>query len=117
MEEFIYKEYTEAENTIYEKAIPEIIEYVKSGLCFEDACERVHIEDADLKAYIVDDALKIIIAEMHFNQHMSLHAVSGLIGVSMNLLIKAQREMVQDISIGASEFFTQTNPEGHCGNA
>lgn len=117
MEEFIYKEYTEEETSIYEKAIPEIIDFVKSGLSFQDACERVQIEDTELKAYIVDDALKIVIAEMHFNQHMSLHKISGLIGVSTDILTKAQREMVQDVSISASEFFTQTNPEGHCGNA
>ena len=117
MEEFIYKEYTEDENRIYEEAVPAIIDLVKNGLSFHDACERVKVDNDELKAYIVDDALKIILAEMHFKQGMSLQEVSELITVATDVLIKAQREMLQDVSISASEFFKKTSPHGQCGNA
>lgn len=117
MGEFFYKEYTEEENDVYQEVLPKILEDVKEGCSFYKACDNVTVEDKKLKAFIVDDALKILIAELHYKQGCPLHDIAGQLEVPEDVIDRANREMIQDVSLTASEVFRLENPDTQFGNA
>ena len=117
MEEFSYKEYTEEENAVYQEVLPKILESVKEGCSFYKACDNVQVEDKELKDLIVDDALKILIAELHYKQGRPLHDIAGQLEVPEEVIERANREMIQDVSLSASEVYRLENPDTPIGNA
>ena len=98
-----YKEFTEEEDRIYRKYIGIIRSNISNGVKFDLACELVSVEDRELKAVIINDALKIEIAELHYGKRIPLNEVSKKLGVSMERLLQANNEMVEDVMNTANE--------------
>lgn len=117
MEDFTYKEYTEEENEIYNKAMDEIMAALKNGLKFNEACSAINVEDKELQSYIEDDALKIIIADMHYVKGFSLQNVADDLEVSIETINRANAEMMEDVAMTATELYKINNPERPIGNA
>lgn len=117
MENFKYKEYTAEEDKIYNEAMVKIIEGVKNGLNFDEACSNANVDDEKLREFIMDDALKVMIAEMHYIKGLSLYEVASALKVSMETVNKANLEMLEDIGIASAEFYKQNNPDRPVGNA
>lgn len=117
MEEFQYKEYSEEENKIYQDAMRKIMEGLKNGLNFAEACNDVDVSDAELKGFITDDALKIVIADMHYNKGLGLADLASLLNISLETAEKANREMLEDVSLSSEEIHRLNNPDNRIGNA
>jgi len=117
MKDLKYKEYSEEESRVYNEAMGKIMEGLQKGLPFDEACEAADIRDADLKAYIVDDALKILIADMHYVKGLPLENVTDAFGVSTDTVLKANLEMMEDIEITATEIYRNSQSGNHVGNA
>jgi hypothetical protein len=115
--EFKYKEYTPEEDKIYESAISKIKEAIKNGFNFNEACSIVNVSDPELKRFIVDDALKMMIAEMHYEKGMPLPVVADRLKVPLKAVNIANTEMLEDVGIAAAEMFKRSNVGGHIGNA
>ncbi len=98
MDEHInYKQFTEEEGRIYTKGIEMIRATISDGVKFDIACDTVTIEDSEMKGLVIDDALKIEIAELHFGKQLTLREVSKRLGVSVQRLMKAREEMLEDV--------------------
>lgn len=106
MSDIIYKNYSDDENEIYNRSINTIRSNVGNGVKFDLACEFIDVKDEELKRLIIDDALKIEIAESHYGQGISLMDLSKKIGVSMERLMKANEEMLEDI-VNSTDGFGQ----------
>lgn len=117
MEKFRYKEYTKEEDIIYENAMAKILEAYKNGLNFKEACSVVDIEDPELRKFIFDDALKVMIADLHISKRMTLIETSERLKVPISIIMKAYNEMLEDVGISASEIFKFGGPDGPVGNA
>lgn len=117
MEDIKYKEYTPEESKIYDEAIAKIREALKNGLNFNEACSTVDVKDVELKRFIVDDALKIMIAEMHYAKGMTLKQVADALRVPLKVIDIANIEMLQDVGITAAEVYKRSNPDNPIGNA
>ena len=117
MENFTYKEYTEEESKVYNEAMDSIMEGLQSGLSFADACVHLEIEDEKLKEFVMDDALKIMIADIHFNKGLPLEHVSSTLNVPIEAVKKAQREMLEDIEISTTQVYKSLHPDSPIGNA
>lgn len=117
MEEFRYKEYTEEESHIYHESMNRIMEGLRSGLPFSDACGSIDVSDEKLRAFIEDDALKILIADMHYTKGVSLEQIAEEMKIQMEMLTKANAEMLQDIEISSQEFYRAQNPGTPTGTA
>ena len=85
------------EDAIYKKNIAMIRSSIRNGVKFDLACKFMTVEDGALRVLITDDALKIEVAELHYGQGISLHDVSKKLGVSMERLLKASSEMMEDV--------------------
>ena len=117
MKDFTYKEYTEEETKIYEMAMDKIMKGLKEGLSFHECCNSLTIEDEELKGFITDDALKIVIADMHYNRGLSLEHVADTIQLPMDVINKANEEMMEDVEITTIEMSRMSNPLGQTGTA
>jgi len=92
-----FKDFNEEEDRIYRKNIEMIRSSVSSGVKFDLACEFITVEDKELKELIIDDALKVHVAEMHYGKGLSLIDVSKALGISMERLLKANTEMMEEV--------------------
>jgi len=117
MEEFSYKEYTEEESHIYHETMKKIIEGLTRGLPFAEACSLVKVADEQLRGFIEDDALKIVIADMHYTKGFSLEQVAEELNVQVDKLRRANAEMLQDIEMTSVEFYRAQNPGSPAGDA
>jgi len=73
------KEYSPEEDRIYNESIAKIREGMKNGLTFGEACQVIDVTDEELKEFILDDALKIMIAELHYGKAMNLEEVARIL--------------------------------------
>lgn len=98
-----YKSFSEEEDRIYRKHVEMIRSNVSSGIKFDVACEFIKVGDRELRDIIIDNTLKVEIAELHFGKAMTLDEVSRKLGVSMERLLNAHREMMEDVMHSAGE--------------
>lgn len=81
----------------YEKALAAVRKGLEQGLDFNAACEAIEIEDEKLKANFIDDMLKVLIAEEHFGKNVSLPDLAKKLGVSVEHLETAKKDMLEDV--------------------
>jgi hypothetical protein len=117
MGEVKYKQYSPEEDRIYGESITKIREGMKDGLTFDKACEAIKVDDEELKEFILDDALKIMLAELHYGKGMSLEEVSKTLNISMGKISVASLEMLEDAGIAAAEKHRKSQATGPAGNA
>lgn len=117
MGEFKYKEYTKEEDIIYDNAMAKIIESYENGLNYKEACSVANIEDPELRKFIFDDALKIMIADLHVSKGMTLVETSERLKVPLGKIMEAYNEMLEDVGISAADIFRLNNPDSPIGNA
>lgn len=96
------KPFSDEEDGIYRKSIEMIRSSIDNGVKFDAACEFI-TADKGLRDLIIDDALKIEIAELHYGKNFPLIEVSKKLGVAMERLLKANDEMMEDIMNTADE--------------
>ncbi len=110
MREVRYKEYTPEEEVIYKGAISKIMDGIKNGLNFNEACSIVDVQDSELKQFIFDDALKIMIAEMHYGKGIPLYDVADKLKVPVRSINIAVMEMLEDAGIASADAYKKNNP-------
>lgn len=117
MADFKYKDYTPEEGIIYDDAMIKIRKGIENGLSFSEALRMADVQDPELKHFIEDDALKVLIAEMHFEKGVPLPQVADTLKVSLKRLNIAVKEMLEDIGTTAAALYRQNNPDGPIGHA
>jgi len=117
MADFKYKDYTPEEGLIYDSAMIKIRKGMENGLSFSEAFSMVDVQDPEMKHFIEDDALKVLIAEKHFEKGIPLPQVADTLKVSLKRLNIAVNEMLEDIGTTAAGIYRQNNPDGPIGHA
>ncbi|MCX7988774.1 MAG: hypothetical protein N2647_04965 [Thermodesulfovibrio sp.] len=113
--DFVYREYSDEESIIYEKAINEILINIKNGMTFQDAIDNVNVTDRNLKSLIEDDALKILIAELCYVSKIPFEELAKMIGLPLERIRTANFEMLEDIEATLNNTFNKDNKRS--GNA
>ena len=90
---------------MYEKAEAAIREKLAQGLDFDSACAAVEMKDEQLRKGIIDDMLKVLIAEEHFTKNVSLDDMSKKLGIEIARLEKAKTEMLEDVKNASVKAF------------
>lgn len=87
---------SEAEKT-YMNALAAIKEALSKGSDFNSASTAVKIDDESFRKAVLDDVLKVIIAEEHFVKQVPLEQISQKLNLPLDYLEKAQAEMLEDV--------------------
>ena len=98
------RQFSEEDNRIYRESIEMLRTNLENGVKFDLACEFINLQDEELRALIIDDGLKIEIAELHYGKRMPLQEVAKRLGVSMDRLLKASNEMLEDVIRTSKEY-------------
>lgn len=93
------------EDKEYRKTVEKIISAVKAGIGFDEACELIDIENVELKSTIAEDALKILIADMHFIQKMPTDKVAEILKISVDRINAARESMLEDVKEASIKAF------------
>ena len=88
---------SDEENHIYEAAVAALRDELDQGRTFDHACERLDGIEQELRALIVDDFLKILIAEDHFGSGKGLDDIALCLGIPYETLETAREEMLQEV--------------------
>ena len=82
---------------VYEKALAVVRKGLQEGLDFNAACEAIEIGDEKLKTSFIDDMLKVLIAEEHFGKSVPLPDLAKKLGVPVERLEAAKKDMLEDV--------------------
>ncbi|MEK6652917.1 MAG: hypothetical protein AABY50_08305 [Nitrospirota bacterium] len=93
------------EDKKYKEAVEKIKDAVKNGMNFDDACNSADIEDAKKKSTIIDDALKVLIADMYFMQKMSTDKIAEILKIPIERITSARESMLEEIKETAVKTF------------
>jgi len=96
--------FSEEDEKAYNVAMEAIREGLARGLPFDEACRVVPEADAELKRLIIDDFLKVTIADLHFEKEMSAEAVAEKLGVEVERVLRARQEMIEEIRDRSVEY-------------
>ncbi len=112
-----YDDLPEKQGQMYDESVRRIKNAVEKSMSFEQAASLVDVEDERLKAAIVDDALKVLIAEMHFARKKTVEEVAKALKLSPELITKARAEMLGEVEQSAIDAYKrehgQNGPEGN----
>lgn len=101
---------------LYEESVSRIKSAIRdSAMSFEQAAGLIEVEDEALKASILDDALKVLIAEMHFAGGTALEELARTLKLPPARLQKAKDEMLREVEQAAVEKYK--TDMGSAGNA
>jgi hypothetical protein len=81
----------------YEQALAKMREGLEQGLDFNSASASLHVEDESLKKQILDDMLKVIIAEEHFTKSVPLDKLAKKLNLPVEQLESAKQDMLEDV--------------------
>jgi hypothetical protein len=81
----------------YKEGEDKIREGLAKGLDFDTACAAVEVADEGLRKSIIDDMLKVLIAEEHFGKNIPLNELAKKLGVAVERLETAKAGMIEDV--------------------
>jgi hypothetical protein len=103
--------FTPEEERLHVAGFAAIRDGLAAGLGFDKACERVEAPDADLRRIIIDDYLKVTIAERNFQGEESTSDIAASLGVSVERVEFARREMMAEVAAASVEVFRRQGGE------
>ena len=97
--------FTAEEERLHDAGFAAIRDGIAAGLGFDRACEAVQTADADLQRIIVDDYLKVTIAQRHFQGGDSTSEIAASLGISVERVEFARREMLAEVAAASVDVF------------
>jgi hypothetical protein len=96
---------TPEEERLHVAGFAAIRDGLAAGLGFDKACAGVEAPDADLRRIIVDDYLKVTIAERNFQGGQSTEEIAAALGISVDRVEFARREMLAEVAAASVDVF------------
>ena len=97
----------------YEKAEAKIREGLAKGLDFDSACASLKVEDEALRKSIIDDMLKVIIAEEHFTKNATFDELAKKLNIPIKRLETAKMSMLEDVKNSSIKAFYKSLGHGN----
>jgi hypothetical protein len=100
-----YGEFSEEEGKIHVAGIKIIRDGLGRGLGFDEACTGLEVIDPAMRRVIIDDYLKVTIAERHFQGEESLEDIAASLKVPAQRLEEMKVSMLAEVKEAAVEFY------------
>lgn len=102
---------TEADKA-YEQAAAVINDGLSHGLSFDEACAGIDVKDSSLRDVIIDDMLKVLIAENHFTKGIPLADFALHLKMDLQRLETARESMLRELGEAAAIEYHSAHSEG-----
>jgi hypothetical protein len=110
-----YSDLSSEEEKQYDESVKRIQKAITQGMTFEQAVSLVDVKNEKLKGAIVDDALKVLIAEIHFTGGLPIEDTAKKLRLSIEIVTKARQEMIDSVEAAAIQKYKEES--GPVGNA
>jgi len=97
--------FTPEEERLHDAGFAAIRDGLAAGLTFDKACEGIAVADADLRRIVIDDFLKVTIAQRNFQGGESTSDIAASLGISVERVEFARREMLAEVAAASVEVF------------
>jgi len=104
--------FTPEEGRLHDAGIAAIQTGLAAGESFDVACGRIEATDPDLRRIIIDDFLKVTIAQRHFQGGESTEEVAGALGISAERVEHARKEMLAEVAAASVDVFRRQSGQG-----
>ncbi|TAN42401.1 MAG: hypothetical protein EPN25_02895 [Nitrospirae bacterium] len=97
---------------MYRQEINRVREGLSKGLGFEEAIKAIEEKDEGLRQAIIDDVLKVLIAEEHFAGGVSLSEMAKRLKLTVRRLEAARKSMLDEVVGDAAmrEYLQELDP-------
>jgi hypothetical protein len=102
-------EFTEEEAKIHHAGFKIIFEGMQKGLGFDDACAGLEVVDPEMRQIIIDDYLKVTIAEQHFQAQRDLKDVALDLSIPLERVEAAKGQMMAEVEKAAIDHYHKTS--------
>ncbi|MBF0384084.1 MAG: hypothetical protein HQL69_23980 [Magnetococcales bacterium] len=103
--------FTPDQDAVYESAMGHLKEGIAKGLPWKKVADSVQLADAKLKEVVLDDFLKITIAERHFQGGEGLKHIAKSLKVPMDLIVALKASMIEEVSQAAVKVYQMGEKE------
>ncbi len=100
------------QQSLRDGSVKKIVGAVEKGLSFNDACSLVDIRDAEVRDSVYRDALRFLVAEMHYGKGIPLKQLALRLRLSLSRLMNARESMIEDEG-KPGELLTSREKSGH----
>ena len=98
-------EFTEEESRVHHAGFKIIFDGMEKGLGFDEACAGLDVVDPGMRGVIIDDYLKVTIAERHFQGGEALEKVAESLRVPVERIASGKEEMLGEVRKAAVDVF------------
>lgn len=96
--------FSEEDERVYNESMAVIRQGMEKGLGFDEACREITVQDPELRRLIMDDYLKVVIANLHFEGEMSVEEVAKKLKIPVERVLKARQEMIDEVRDRSIEY-------------
>ena len=98
-------EFTPEESRAHHEGFKTIHSGLHRGLGFDEACAALKVADPEMRRIIVDDYLKVTIAERHFHGGVPVEEVASELKLPAGRIAQAKAVMLEEVGAAAAEAF------------
>lgn len=109
--EVVQPGFSDDQERVHAEAIAFLQKKIKKGEAWKKVVEDLHIQDATFKAIILDDFLKILLAERHFQAGEAIKSIARLLHVPVELLEAVKEDMIREVRDASIEVYHRSRPE------
>lgn len=99
--------FTQEEERLHEEGFAQLRAALGAGADFDAACAGVTAGDAAFRRLIIDDYLKVSIAEQHFRDGRSTAEVAEHLRIPLERVERARTEMIDEVTRASVAVFRQ----------
>lgn len=101
----VFGGFSAEEERLHAAGFVTIREGLAAGLDFDKACAGIAAADADLRRIIVDDYLKVTIAQRNFQGGESTSDIAAALGIAVERVEFARQEMLAEVAAASVDVF------------
>jgi hypothetical protein len=103
--------FSEDQDMLHARAMDFLRKKIHKGEAWKKVTAELTIPDEAFKAVILDDFLKITLAERHFQGKEEIKSIARLLQVPVELLEAVKGEMIREVRDASIEAYHRSRPE------
>lgn len=109
--EVVQPGFSDDQDRVHAQAIAFLRRQLHQGKSWKKATEALTIDDPRFKAVVLDDFLKITLAERHFQGGEAIKSIARFLQVPVELLTAVKDDMIREVRDASIQVYHRSQPE------